>query len=270
MTPQADESRTPFWREIDWQRPWLAPYRADGERCAELARSADLPQALNRLAATRGIALAAGALRFVPQAQLPAGEAYEAFIHRSACVPTRDNLHDLFNALVWLRFAPLKRRLNELQAEQIARAGIGATRGAVRDALTLFDENAAWWQPPPALAETLQRRDWHGLFIGRRSGWAQAPLVVFGHALLEKLVRPRKAMTAHVCVVPPGDDAPSHILQTLTPAWLAAKPFLPLPVLGVPGWWPPNDMPGFYDDASVFRPAASSSELGMVPGHRGT
>jgi hypothetical protein len=32
------------------------------------------------------------------------------------------------------------------------------------------------------------------------------------------------------------------------------KPFLPLPVLGIPGWWAPNENPGFYDDTQVFRP----------------
>jgi hypothetical protein len=29
--------------------------------------------------------------------------------------------------------------------------------------------------------------------------------------------------------------------------------FTPLPVLGVPGWWPQQDAP-FYADTSVFRP----------------
>jgi hypothetical protein len=38
----------------------------------------------------------------------------------------------------------------------------------------------------------------------------------------------------------------------LTPRALA-----PLPVLGVPGWWPANEAPGFYDDAAVFRPTRS-------------
>ena len=41
----------------------------------------------------------------------------------------------------------------------------------------------------------------------------------------------------------------------ITAASWSAKPFLPLPVLGVPGWWPANENPGFYDDADVFRPA---------------
>jgi hypothetical protein len=32
-----------------------------------------------------------------------------------------------------------------------------------------------------------------------------------------------------------------------------SKPWLPLPVLGVPGWWNSNEEIGFYDDAAVFR-----------------
>src|SRR5438128_11828735 len=96
-----------FWRAIDWHRPWLAPYRVDGEAaCAALEQGAGVASALNARAAAAP-RLAAGPLRFVDAAALPRGEAYEAFIHRQACVPTRDNLHDLFNGLVWLRFPAL-------------------------------------------------------------------------------------------------------------------------------------------------------------------
>ncbi len=47
--------------------------------------------------------------------------------------------------------------------------------------------------------------------------------------------------------------------RDLTRRHLAAKPFTPLPVLGVPGWWPANDATGFYDDAAVFRPAPAKA-----------
>ncbi|MGH8820458.1 MAG: DUF3025 domain-containing protein, partial [Rhodoferax sp.] len=30
-------------------------------------------------------------------------------------------------------------------------------------------------------------------------------------------------------------------------------------VLGVPGWWPPNEMPAFYDDPVVFRAPKSGT-----------
>lgn len=184
---------------------------------------------------------------FVPQADLPVGEAYEAFIRRSGQVPTRDNLHDAFNGLVWLAQPALKQRLNQLQAAEILRSGVGAQRGPVRDALTLFDENGALLQAPAVLMEALRQRDWHGLFITHRARWAEARLTLFGHALLEKLATaPRKALTAHVLLC----DEP----LALDAAGWARKPFAPLPVLGVPGWWPGNADPAFYDDVAVFRP----------------
>ena len=130
---------------IDWTRPWLAPWRtwatlADGIDGTPGSCADRLNAALTRRAP---IELSAGRLCFVPHSALPAGEAYEQFIARSACVPTRDNLHDFFNGLAWLRFPALKRALNAWQAEVIVREGIGGRRGALRDALTVFDENAA-------------------------------------------------------------------------------------------------------------------------------
>jgi hypothetical protein len=252
-----------FWRAIDWQRPWLAPYRRVGEAvCAQLERGNSVAEALNAAADGAPPRLEAGPLRFVPHDALPRHDAYEAFIRRSACVPTRDNLHDLFNGLAWLRWPEAKRRLNELQAAEIAHAGVGATRGALRDALTLFDENAALLQAPRVLVDALARHDWHGLFIEHRAAWAEARLILFGHALIEKLVHPRKPITAHVCVLQPDTEPLRPLLAVLDAAWLAAKPFLPLPVLGVPGWWPPNESPSFYADRAVFRPPSASSPRG--------
>ena len=189
--------------------------------------------------------------RFTPQAELPSGEAYEAYIRRTGGVPTRDNLHDFFNGLVWLSQSALKLRLNELQAEEIAGQGIRDERGPLRDALTLFDESGATLQAPDELVGALRQRDWPALFIGHRALWSSARLTLIGHALLDKLsTAPRKPLTAHVLV---GD--PMH----LAAADWAAKPFLPLPVLGVPGWWPDNEVAGFYDDASVFRAGRPSA-----------
>ncbi|MFS9669939.1 DUF3025 domain-containing protein, partial [Klebsiella pneumoniae] len=77
----------------------------------------------------------------VPQDALPAGAAYEAHIAATGQVPTRDNLHDFFNALIWLHWPRAKAALNARQARAITQDGIGAARGTVRDAATLFDEN---------------------------------------------------------------------------------------------------------------------------------
>ncbi|MDL9999555.1 DUF3025 domain-containing protein [Variovorax sp. J22P240] len=241
----------------DAAQPWLAPYAPRAARVLESAgQGAGVAETLS--AESVAIDLPAGPLRFVPGDSAPVGEAYEAFIFRTACVPTRDNLHDLFNGLVWLHFPQAKRRLNELQATEIARAGVGATRGPLRDALTLFDENGAVLEAPPALWEALIARDWQRLFVARRGLWREARLLVFGHALLEKLASPRKAATAHVLMGPgdipsiKADDA--SIISALDSAHLATKPFVPLPVLGVPGWWKQNENFSFYDDSEVFRP----------------
>jgi hypothetical protein len=237
---------------VNWSRPWLAPYRTHGEALEQTLRNGrGVADGLNLLTAADDYC--APEVQFVPSMALPPGEAYEAFIHQTRKVPTRDNLHDMFNGLVWWRFPQAKKRLNELQAAEIAAQGIGPKRGALRDALTLFDENAALLQAPEALTDALQRRDWRALFIIHRSLWAKATLTLFGHALMEKLVVPRKGITAHVWLLPPGHDLDGMLLQSLKPAVLAQKPFHPLPVLGVPRWWPDNDNFGFYEDQSVFR-----------------
>lgn len=193
-------------------------------------------------------------VHFVPSSALPEGQAYEAFIHQTRSVPTRDNLHDLFNGLVWWQFPQVKKRLNDLQAAAIASQGIQQVRGALRDALTLFDENAALLQAPEPLVQALTTRNWRALFITHRALWQQARLTLFGHALMEKLVAPRKNITAHVWLLPAGDDVQELLLASLSPQKLACKPFHPLPVLGVPGWCAENEAPAFYDDATVFRP----------------
>ena len=235
---------------IDWAQPWLAPYRASGEAVAQAAHRTSIAAALQA-------AKPPAAPGFVPQQGLPPGQAYEAHILRTGTVPTRDNLHDFFNGLVWLAFPQAKRRLNALQAAEIARNGVAAVRGPLRDALTLFDENGALLDAPPALWQALAARDWHTLFVTRRALWAEARLLVFGHALLEKLVAPRKAATAHVLYLPEADGAAAAgdaaLARMLHPHDLVRKPFVPLPVLGVPGWWPDNGQPAFYDDPQVFR-----------------
>jgi Protein of unknown function (DUF3025) len=226
-------------RAIDWRQPWFTPYRELGAAVtAQVAGGASLVEALN---SQRGVHTP----RFVVPED-PGGEAYEAFVARTACVPTRDNLHDFFNALVWLRLPALKSRMNRMHAAHIERLGVAGQRGAVRDRLTLIDESGALLAAPPALAHALHERAWTDLFVAQRDAWRDARFEVVGHALLEKLVRPRKALTAHVWL---GDAAGDPMSIALGEA-----PFAPLPVLGIPGWWPANANPGFYADALVFRP----------------
>lgn len=245
---------------IDWSAPWLACHRAAGERvCARIRSGLGVAAALSAecdmLATDAAPRLAAGPLRFVEQGMLPRATAYETFIAATAQVPTRDNLHDLFNGLAWLAWPQLKRRLNELQAAQIEVRGIGPTRGRLRDALTLFDENAALLRLPRRLEQALRARDWYALFVTHRADWHGARVDLFGHALLEKLCVPRKAITAHGWLLPHDLDdrqADTWLGAMLDDERLADRH--PLPVLGVPGWWPESNCAAFYADPAVFRP----------------
>lgn len=236
---------------LPWDAPWFEPWRDAGLRAAHACASLPLHEALNEIGAP---------VRFVAQTELAQGEAYESHIFRTRCCPTRANLHDFLNGLCWIRFPRSKTRLNELQAGEIARAGVSAARGPVRDAITILDENGALLDAPPEIWDALQAREWRRLFVDLRPLWTQARLVVFGHALLEKLAtQPRKDLTAHVwCTpMPPGrpQEMDAALCESLSPERLAAKPFTPLPVLGIPGWCAQNQNFSFYDDSFVFRPA---------------
>ena len=181
--------------------PWLAPYRELGERVAAASGWCECRQALTTNAVHAGRHRRARCLGSLLRRRCRLAS-LRSFIAHTRSVPTRDNLHDFYNGLVWWRFAALKRRLNRLQADDIGRHGVSAKRGALRDAATLFDENAALLRAPRALTGALRSHDWQRVFIEQRALWQQSELMLFGHALLEKLVHPRKAITAHVFVWP--------------------------------------------------------------------
>jgi len=259
------QTLTPF-QAINWNANWLMPYKAVGMGLAKaIASGSPVHAALNEaLDSNPDIDCP---VRFVPQEESQGAGAYESFIWQTQTVPTRDNLHDFFNGLVWLHFPKIKARLNELQAAAIEAAGVTQHRGKLRDALTLFDENAAFLiesKPEPVLLQAIQDKAWQHVFIDEREAWRDAQLIIFGHALLEKLVSPRKAMTAHVFCPP----APLHVMDDadidrkvasmLAPEHLATKPYAPLPVMGVPDWCLENEQAAFYDDAAVFRSPLNS------------
>lgn len=251
---------------IDWDRPWLAPVRELG--ISILGAGGYWRDEINAIAVKRGLCNHRGLqLRFVPQTDLPADVAYESFISQTGGVPTRDNLHDFFNALIWLSFPVIKRQLNSLQAAELARnSGMPSQRGTARDVATIFDENAAIFVTSEAgLIDALRGHRWHELFVERRDEFVSVCEVrLFGHALMEKLVTPFKAITAHAWPMIVDrryffwsaaerqrwlDDAIAPSLQSD----ITMRAYNPLPVLGIPGWHEQQDAI-FYGDAKVFRP----------------
>ena len=218
-------------------------------------------------------------LRFVSQNALPAGEAYESFIGTTGNIPTRNNLHDLFNGSIWLTFPKTKALLNYYHMLEIEQQGIGASRGRVRDTITVFDENGAILvTTEPSIGEALIDFDWQASLVEPREQWdkpkqsnnhSQAAVYIFGHALLEKLLQPRKALCAHSIVINVTPDffslslseRISHLDQKvadymealLSQPDVTPRKLSPLPILGVPHFWAENAKPNFYDDSQVFR-----------------
>lgn len=249
---------------IDWSRPWLEPLRPTGEA---LIASEDWIEAASAMSADRGLLSAAGhPIRFIPQQSLPAGIVYEAHIAATGEVPTRHNLHDFFNALVWLYFPHTKRTLNILQSEAINRSSSHQIRGPQRDSATLFDENAAIFvSDDVVLLESLRAHDWK-VVLQKTPGefFSQTEVILFGHALMEKLTTPYKSITAHVWTMKmettwftmPQQAKLISLDEILAATLLHGfdnSAFCHLPVLGVPGWWHEQDT-AFYADTDVFRP----------------
>jgi hypothetical protein len=257
--------------DIDWSLPWFAQFSARGTRWqqAALQSYAALLDAMNADAQLSQQSTGRGQrLAFIAQDDLPPGAAYEAHIASTGCVPTRHNLHDFFNASMWFAFPRIKAALNARQSAAIDALGVGPTRGGERDALTLFDENALLFAcADPELSQALRGFDWPTLFVTKRAEWgARCEVRCFGHALLEKLISPYKACTGHTWIVDvPAeyfswtaaardawlDEAVSRALSAMSD--LTTRVFAPLPVLGIPGWWPANEAASFYDDPAVFR-----------------
>ncbi len=259
--------KTVHFADVNWHAPWIGGLRAIGERLAHAADwRAELNEQVQGLCNHRGMPL-----RFVPQERLPEGCAYEAFISDTGCVPTRDNLHDFFNAQIWLAYPQIKQRLNAMQARELA-VQQGSVRGRTRDAATLFDENAALFVcSDRAMIGALRDHRWHDLFVARHAAFGTTCQVfLFGHALLEKLNRPYKAITAHAWVLEVADDffamadnAQRQVLDQCLAAsleqGLSVTDFTPLPVLGVPQWALQQDSE-FYADQAVFRPKRTNDK----------
>jgi hypothetical protein len=259
----------PVPASIGWDRPWLA--HVAHLRPALVA--VDVRAELTRLARERKIVSGQG----VPLSFVDAGDAgntaYESHIARTGRVPTRSTLHDILNAAIWLVFPRVKAVLNARQAQCIDTAPNQASapvqRGRQRDAATLFDESGLIIAVAQRAAHDsdvrarIAEHQWSALFRDQRLRWHRQWVPwLFGHAAMEKLVRPYVAITVRVCVVIVDDDR-LHELAAVDqaaalafehlPAW-SPEVLPPMPVLGIPGWWPANESADFYDDATVFRP----------------
>jgi Protein of unknown function (DUF3025) len=287
-------------RQDEWDKSaqWI-------ERVTTIAREADLRVGLSGQVP----------LRFVRAGDLPAAD-YERRIAEQGLVACRvggdAEWHDWFNALVWLVFPATKAALNREHLSQMDFDAIRASgqpnlrnpadrahptasavrsgnrRGARRDRLTLLDENGVCLvSDSDWIGDALSRHDWKTLFVARRDPFrAQASVVVFGHGLLHRLLKPYKGACGHLLTLKgcsslsrasalsqaPGGPSGVHDrafedldrrLSALV-ARVAGDPPLRLghlPILGVPGWWSANEDASFYEDTAVFRPMCEPARM---------
>jgi len=298
--------------DIDWQAPWLSHITQLGYLSTTIAHLSNIkhqadsvgtPKAIGSTPDVVGAVLKTAmerqaavleqplpqtkpahdnkpqTLQFVSQNALPDGEAYEHFIGTSGNIPTRDNLHDLFNGSIWLTFPKTKAVLNYYHILEIAKQGISERRGRVRDTITVFDENGAVLvTADPSIGDALIDFDWQASLVKSRTKWdsptqpdnsAQAAVYIFGHALFEQLVQPRKPLCAHSIVIHVSqsfftlsltermsylDDKVAEYMDTLlSNDDVKPRQLAPLPILGVPHFWAENVAAAFYDDSYVFR-----------------
>jgi len=266
----------------DWQQPWFAPVAEIGR--AALADDGDTvvhrrldrlltrsqPSALLTAKRIQRPLIGQGSrLHFVPPVALPPGVPHETHVWETGAIPAGDTGRDFFNGLAWLAYPRIKASLNRLQAGALAATTVGAPdRAVLRDAAILFDQHGLLFAcANDALAAALQRSDWQTLFVAQRTATLmQTEACVVGHTLFEKLCSPDKAVTARALVVPVDDAyfrAPLaervEIIDRRASAWLdhwplfSSRDLVPLPVLGLPGWWAGNADPAFYRDAQMFR-----------------
>jgi len=213
-------------------------------------------------------------LRFVPQksGRLEFESQYEPCCYLTGEVQTRsENLHDLFNALVWLTFPKAKKAINSrhYQALTNKNAAAESQRGGVRDMATLLDESGVIVvSANPELTDLMHAFQWKELFWQRREQMlATMEFYIFGHGLYEKAIRPYVGMTGQGLVLnveqeffnQPMPDRLAYLDNKIAKylenprLCLSPRELHPVPLLGVPGWAAENNSATYYDNKSYFR-----------------
>jgi hypothetical protein len=229
----------------------------------------------------RGICSGGGQrLRLMPQqARTDCFEdRYEVRIYREGKLQLRErNWHDLFNLLTWMTFPQAKAEINarhyQALLEQQSRGLLN--RGPAQDALTLFDESGVIVASSDAdLLQDVRDFAWKQLFWQRRERvQCRLRCFIFGHALYEKALRPFVGITGSGVLLEVDDefqDLPlarqlevldNRLALRITDgvSFKVTRELAPLPILGVPGWWPENNQESFYDNTAYFRPGRRQS-----------
>jgi len=193
---------------------------------------------------------------------------YEERIYLHAQVPTRPcSWHDFFNAMIYILFPKVKQEINRLHYQDIVSSG-KIKRTKCRNALTLLDEcGVVIAYCDDKQKEALTEQFWHQAFVANRSQWGDNIAgFIIGHANYEKALAPYIGFTAKALFVKVEPEFFSRdkfdqyrqldtmVAQELETLMVDNRHLYPLPILGVPHWWPDNINPNFYDNVDYFRP----------------
>jgi hypothetical protein len=241
---------------------------------ADLAPQQTLPSvaAWNAAAAAADLAGPGGRpLRFVVQDRRGAAIDYERRIAGDGEVPLREgDLHDAWNARVWLGFPRTKAALTAVHVAA-GRSAAPNARSPARDAATLLDESGALVAcAAPELLAAWRRHAWREAFGGPADALARRLVaVIIGHGILARLDRPFPGLTAKALIVAldpaalPAEPALRRRALDIAAAariadadlGFAPADLLPLPLIALPAWAPAGAGEARFADVSVFRPA---------------
>lgn len=210
---------------------------------------------------------ASRAINFVAQDKKPARfeDYYEPRIYLRGEVQTRENSwHDFFNAMVWYTFPNTKILLNKMHYFYHKKRYPDSRRTTIEDGLTLFDENGVVvLSTQPELLDLLREHRWHELFWQHRDEVKRSMrFLIFGHGLYEKALNPFIGITGKALLFSVDDLKQQDNVDQLVTDKLRAqgeqitpRQLTPLPILGIPGWWPDNESEDFYFNKNYFRSA---------------
>ncbi|MFW8590108.1 DUF3025 domain-containing protein [Glaciecola sp. 2405UD65-10] len=216
--------------------------------------------------------------QFISQSQFENNALYyEEIIYKKGKIPTRNNWHDFFNGLIWLQLPKTKRYFSEVHNQQIEQYGL-KMRSPVRDRITHFDEcGLIIFTNEAKLAHEIKAHNWQAVFINRKHQWHNniVPIIV-GHALWEMLLKPFIGLTAKVKVICLPDFSNQDICNLQHSLWAGQasslldelclnglkqdkdvylpKPWMPLPLLGIPTWSTFTQDEAFYANQDYFMP----------------